>query len=352
MGHIPDIVSETIALLLQKSTGPDGSEAMDLEQDLSISQLSGDGSSRSFYRILRNSRPFGVAVYPSATDAKGMAEYRASCRIGRHLEGAGLPVPRILAAEDRIGLVIFEDLGDTRLHDYLLQDRQKGLELYPEIIRLLARLQSEGIRGFQAMWCHDTQEYDREVMLEKESGYFYHTFWRGTLAGGEIPGLQEEFSTLAQTAERHFQPLFLHRDFQSRNLMLSDGRIRIIDYQGGRLGPPAYDLASLLIDPYAGLTAEEQASLLDLYCTELRHYPEIDAEEVRLSFPYLALQRNLQIIGAFAFLSGSRQKTFFRHYIRPALIALDTRLDDPLFIEFRILKHIARQALGKYREKM
>lgn len=352
MDHSLDVIKKDIFSLLGKSGLLSEREVEPFEEDFSIARLHGDGSSRRFYRVLRGSLPFCIAVYPSGSGPKGLAEYSASHTIGRHLERVGLPVPHILAAEDRLGLLLFEDLGDTRLHDYLLKDRQKGLALYPEILRILARLQTDGRRGFDPGWCHDGSRYDKEVMVSRESGYFYRSFWQDTLKGGEIPGLQDEFTKLAEIIEPHCQPLFLHRDFQSRNLMIYKGRIRVIDYQAGRLGPPAYDLASVLIDPYSALSDAEQSSLLDLYCSEIQDYPEISADQVRISYPYLALQRNLQIIGAFAFLTGPGQKIFFRQYIRPALIALNQRIADPLFHEFKVLRNSALHALQKFEAQM
>ena len=69
---------------------------------------------------------------------------------------------------------------------------------------------------------------------------------------------------------------FLHRDFQSRNLFITSGRLRVIDFQGGRLGPLGYDVASLLIDPYVNLSPAWQAELLDYYLDLLTSRLEVD----------------------------------------------------------------------------
>ena len=114
-------------------------------------------------------------------------------------------------------------------------------------------MQVRGAVSFDPKWCWDTPQYDRMLMLERESGYFLQAFWQDLLGMEEPPGLQEEFFELADRAARIPAGYFLHRDFQSRNIMIHGGEACIIDFQGGRLGPLAYDLASLLIDPYVAL---------------------------------------------------------------------------------------------------
>ncbi|MBW2502091.1 MAG: phosphotransferase, partial [Deltaproteobacteria bacterium] len=121
---------------------------------------------------------------------------------------------------------------------------------------------------------------------------------------------------------------FLHRDFQSRNLMVTAGEIRIIDFQGGRLGPLGYDLASLLIDPYAGIPAGLQQRLLEHYLEQLCTYG-LDDRAFLKGYKSLALQRNLQILGAFAFLAERKQKSFFRQFIPPAARSLQQLLAGP-----------------------
>ena len=79
--------------------------------------LSGDGSSRKFIRVSTRMGPICIAVLPPSSGKRDMAEFRAALEIGRHLDSVGTPVPKILAADERIGLILFEDFGDVRLHD-------------------------------------------------------------------------------------------------------------------------------------------------------------------------------------------------------------------------------------------
>jgi aminoglycoside/choline kinase family phosphotransferase len=109
--------------------------------------------------------------------------------------------------------------------------------------------------------------------------------------------------------------------------MVRGDRIGIVDWQGGRLGPLQYDLASLLIDPYVGLKEEERMLLYDHYLTLAeRRLPGVTKSFSRY-YPYLAIQRNLQILGAFSFLGDVQGKKWFLDYIPPALESLERLLE-------------------------
>ena len=154
---------------------------------------------------------------------------------------------------------------------------------------------------------------------------------------------QDEFTSLANKALEDAQIGFMHRDFQSRNIMIKNESVYLIDFQGGRLGPLQYDLASLLIDPYAVLPASVQARLLD-YCIEkLGQRVSVDAHKFRRCYQYCCLTRNLQILGAFGFLSKVRQKRYFEHYIPAAVKSLTTNLTVFAGAEFPKLEGLVRK---------
>ncbi len=94
--------------------------------------------------------------------------------------------------------------------------------------------------------------------------------------------------------------------------------IGFIDWQGGRLGPLGYDLASLIIDPYTGLSSQQRNDLFQEYTLIVREHNPAWVGPFKKYFTYLAIQRNLQILGAFAFLTRERNKLHFEAYIPPA----------------------------------
>jgi aminoglycoside/choline kinase family phosphotransferase len=188
-------------------------------------------------------------------------------------------------------------------------------------------------------------------MLEKESGYFLQAFCRDLLGIKSFPDkLNDEFKLLAGRAARQPAVYFLHRDFQSRNLMVSDGKIRVIDFQGARLGPLGYDLASLLIDPYARLPEQLQHELLEHYLEHLCKYGLDDRAFVK-DYPNLALQRNLQILGAYAFLGFQKNKKFFRQFILPAIFSLHQRLAQPGVKDYPQLRQLTDKTISLLEQK-
>jgi aminoglycoside/choline kinase family phosphotransferase len=319
-----------------------------------LTPLSGDGSSRMFFKIKTESTSY-CGVFPAKEDTqKGLAEARAAVNIGRHLKKRGIPVPEIHAFDQGSGFILFENLGDTLLHDLLQKKkkssdempRQEITEFYKEIIEILLFMQISGSVHFDRKWCWDTQRYNKKLMLEKESGYFLQAFCRDLLGIKSFPNkLNDEFKLLAGRAARQPAVYFLHRDFQSRNLMISDGKVRIIDFQGARLGPLGYDLASLLIDPYAGLPEQLQHELLEHYLEHLCKYG-LDDRAFAKGYPNLALQRNLQILGAYAFLGFQKNKKFFRQFILPATFSLQQRLAQAEAKDYPCLRKLTDTIMG------
>jgi hypothetical protein len=324
------------------------------EPGLAVTMLAADGSTRRFARISLHGRPLCLAVFPEVAEGSMLAEAVAAWRIGRHLQRQGVPVPELYGWDERRGLILFEDLGDTRLHDLVQATdfaapgpRNRLLGMYRQAIDRLVAMQIDGGAGLDDGWCRDAPRYDRQLMLERESGYFLRAFWQDLLALPVPAGIDDEFAAIAGMAAQAPAGFFLHRDFQSRNIMIKDGRIRIIDYQGGRFGPLGYDLASLLIDPYADLPLDFSDHLFHYYLDRLGERMIFDPRDFRRHYSLLALQRNLQIIGAFAFLSRVRGKLFFADYIRPAVEKLRARLQEPIFAGQRILRAMADEAVER-----
>lgn len=324
-----------------------------------VERLAGDGSGRKFWRLkTRGARRF-VVIAPEYGNVAGMREAAAVYAIGRHLAGCGVPVPEIHGYSDRSGILVCEDLGDIHLHrvavatDWGDDDAVCRLrDLYRQAAEVLAAMQWRGRAGFNTAWCWDTPRYDQALMLERESGYFLRAFWQKMLGQVTPSGLENEFTRLAALAAQAPADVFLHRDFQSRNLMEKDGRIRVIDFQGGRLGPAGYDLASLLLDPYSALPKDFQEDIYGWYVNVLAGLVTVNHEQFRLWYQALRLQRNLQIIGAFAFLGSERQKVFFLDYLLPALDALIDQVSDGLPLRLPVLLDTACRARDLYLSSM
>ncbi len=301
--------------------------------------IPGDGSKRRFWRIrLRRSGVSYIVMENGPSDGYAGRENLAYLHIGRHLFNKGLPVPEIHRYNLEKGWFIMTDLGEVSLQNRVSNPTHR-IPIYERVIEELFRLQVEGAGGFDTNWTCQTKKYDRHVMRRYEADYFRDAFLNRYL-GLELgrDELEMPFNYLAEKASSANFHFFLHRDFQSRNIMISGERVGIIDWQGGRLGPLGYDLASLLIDPYVGLTHEERDHILGCYLQLLKSEHPGEAETFEWTYPYLAIQRNLQILGAFSFLSKVRGKTYFEEYIPTALhslLQLLKELDDRKLSELK-----------------
>ncbi len=320
-------------------------------QTVRLQALVPDGSSRRFYRVQGPEQSL-IAILPPEKDGRGQAEARAFYHIGSHLQRCGAPTPAILAFDEKSGLALCEDLGQDRLYEQVQSRGIKAvLPLYEQAVRELAHVQVCGAQGFDPSWCWDTPAYDRELMLERESGYFLRACCLDLLhLDFDRAAVEAECGQLAEAAAQAPARFFLYRDFQSRNIMVNRGKVRFIDFQGGRLGPLAYDLASLLIDPYITLNASAQEHLLAVYLQALNEEMVYDPQQFHREYLLLALQRNLQILGAFAFLSQVKQKPFFAQFLAPALDSLRGLLAKPEAAGYAALSHLCqlcRQELEK-----
>ncbi len=291
-------------------------------------QLKGDGSQRHWYR-LQSGRHTLIMADHGIRESRLTSEADAFVRLGRHLFRRGVPVPKIYFDDTFCGLVFLEDLGDVHLQQSVRSAAEPRvvIKLYQAVIDHLIRLSRQGAVGFDRTWTYQTAEYDQKLILEKECRYFLDAFVNGYLGFDiQFEDLAPDFIALADNALQHSIQGFMHRDMQSRNIMLKDHRIFFIDFQGGRLGPLQYDLASLLIDPYVELPPSIQTPLVDYCIHRLAEVSAVDPVKFRACYRYCALTRNLQILGAFAFLSRVKGKKQFEKYIPAALRTLRSNL--------------------------
>ncbi|MBU1567138.1 MAG: phosphotransferase [Proteobacteria bacterium] len=353
MSQLSDLYILQCALGLMLDCGMVSSgEAQGLLSKNHCQKICSDGSTRKFWRVLRAGKALCIIAAPAGRSNAELAESRSAWNIGKHLIVKGVPVPELFGWNEENGILLFEDLGDVRLHDIIRgpegisrQGGTAGRDFYRAALSQLANMQLAGAEDFVLTWCWDSPRYDIPLMVERESGYFLRAFWQGLLGQEDNGGVEEEFRDIAEVAGKARADFFLHRDFQSRNIMVKDGSVRFIDFQGGRLGPLGYDVASLLIDPYAALTSQVQEELLDYYVSLIAARLPGSEKDFHKYFSFLALQRNLQIVGAFAFLSKIRGKPFFTTFIQPALLSLRERLANSSFSEYHRLRALVDRGL-------
>jgi len=317
-------------------------------------KLAGDGSDRKWYRITRGDDALIMADH-GIHSGKGMAQADAFVKIGDHLYNRGIPVPRIYDADRFSGLVFMQDLGDDLLQTVVsgLNDPEAIAGHYRNIIRTLLDMSVEGQNGFDPAWAYEGAQYDRQVIIEKECLYFTGRFLKGYLGYTDFneQSLSGAFDHLAGGIAANAYEGLMHRDLQSRNIMVKDGRHYLIDFQGARIGPVQYDLASLLADPYVNLDYDLQNRLLDHAMTAMedRIGSALDRGRFIKGFRYCCISRLMQALGAFGFLSKIKNKTWFEQYMPAALDRLQFHLETLAENRLDVLTEIVSGAAARFR---
>ncbi len=299
---------------------------------LSARPLPPAGSARSLTRLRHTGGSLVLVENPVAVTT-AVNENDAFGYLAAHLGARGIPVPGVLAYKRSRGWSLLEDLGDNDLCAAVRRERptpdsapvpRAGLShLYREALAVLVRFQTDGVEGFDPRRTHNPPRYDVALMREWESGYFERELL-GRRLGLAVPsGLDAELNRLAGQAAAAGAAYLLHRDFQSQNLKIHLGRICIIDFQGARLGPPQYDLASLLLDPYTDLPVDLRCELLDHYLELFTARTGEQRDRFLEFFAVIAAHRLMQALGAFAFLGRQRGKPDFLAHIPAALRLLE-----------------------------
>jgi len=277
------------------------------------------GSSRHFYRVSSPGRSVILV-----RDLGEKEENRHYASLAEFLSSHEVPVPRVLAHSEEEGLLWLEDLGENDLWSFRNEPWEVRRPLYESVLRgilLLHRIPSHAtdVEGLHLQIAFDErlyrweQEYFTEYCLGGLFGMPDETL--ATLLSSE--SFQRLASGLASKPRQ-----LVHRDFQSQNILVRNGSAVFIDFQGMRPGLAQYDLASLLCDPYVTISAEERSRLLEYYRKILEESgAPVDGDFDRV-FWQCAVQRLMQALGAYGFLSIHRGKHSFRDHVAPALIRL------------------------------
>jgi aminoglycoside/choline kinase family phosphotransferase len=251
-------------------------------------------------------------------------ENQAFLAFSRHFRRHGLPVPEIYGEDLERGAYLEEDLGDTTLFEFLSKQRDgenvtpEAIEAYRKVVEILPRFQVEAGRDLDYSVCYPCTSFDRQS-ISWDINYFKYYFLR--LAG--IPfnehALENDFWRLTEFLLSANSDYFLYRDFQSRNVMLPEGRPYFLDYQGGRKGALQYDIASLLYDAKADLPPDVRQQLLDHYLDSLQEHMQIGREEFLHHYYAYVYVRIMQAMGAYGFRGFYERKAHFLQSVPYAL---------------------------------
>ena len=303
-------------------------ENLELKQVSEVLPLAQSGSSRQYFRIVMEDRKTLIGAFNG-----DVAENEAFYSYTRFFYGHGLPVPELLKIHEDRQHYLQSDLGATTLYDFLTAHRdvdgipsEETVSYYEKVVKVLPALQLTGKQGLDFSVAYPRAAFDRQSM-QWDLNYFKYFFLKLVNVPFNEQLLEDDFNRLMDyllTAESDF---FLYRDFQSRNIMVKDGKVYFIDYQGGRKGALQYDVASLLFDAKADLTPAMREHLLNIYLDALAEYMPVDRNEFISYFQGFVLIRIMQAMGAYGYRGYFERKRHFLQSVPYAVRNIEGILD-------------------------
>ena len=307
-------------------------------EDTIIIPMGTRGSKRRFIRMV-NGRTTLIAV---AYETEGREENARYANCAKALAHAGIPVPRVIS--DMPGLLLLQDLGDETVTPANTLDD----EHFDAMDQAEAPCECEGSHDHAHEHEHDgectcgcSNEHDEHVhsphfpklaqVMELLAAFHKADIGKlpleapfdKDLYAWEVSLYENHVRSFSETAHRELAALhrllakepqvLVHRDFQSTNILRFSGKPYVIDFQGMRRGPAAYDLASFLFDPYEEWGAEGAEDAVKAYAKASGR----DISDLRAILPYAGIQRLIQAIGAYHRLASVGQ-TRFLQYVAPA----------------------------------
>jgi N-acetylmuramate 1-kinase len=310
---------------------------------ISVSKVTGDASTRAYFRAQTDDNSVIVAVYNEPFDEQVRAVERLTAAENQspvarltfasdpcaHIETtilfreAGLPVPRVLGSSGADHMLFIEDVGDTRLQDWLAGRSETELKAaYRRAVEMIIKIQEATEKATGHGSICSALAFD-EAKLKYELGFFFanyiNKYLGAKLDATAANAINQDFKALC--SELAARPRVLtHRDYHARNLMMHNNELFIIDQQDARMGPASYDVASLLRDPYAALDNAIAEEMTELFL-ELKASSSLPLEslaEFRHELHLMTIQRMLKAIGTYAYQAAVMKNQSYISYIEPA----------------------------------
>ena len=297
------------------------------EKSESVEMLPGSGSYREYCRLISSRR---TVIGAFNVDVK---ENTAFLSFTNHFKMNGLPVPEVYAVSADLKKYLLEDLGDITLFDFLSSEREKEgfsesiISKYKKVLKVLPKIQVVAGKELDYSVCYPRAAFDKTSMMW-DLNYFKYYFLKLAKIQFDEQALEDDFQSFSDYLLSADSNYFLYRDFQSRNVMLKNGEVYFIDYQGGRRGALQYDLASLLYDGKADIPQLVRQQLFAYYIAELKKYIPVNDSDFTAYFKGFVLIRIMQAMGAYGFRGFYEKKEHFLKSIPFALKNLEILLED------------------------
>ncbi len=258
--------------------------------------LPASGGDRQYYRLHTNA---GTLI---ATYSTSIAETKTFLAFSKTFTDLQLPVPKIIAVNDAYDWYLQSDVGKDCLLDVVLQHgiTEAVVNLYQQAIMALPKFQILAHPNINYELCLASKQFDAAAALF-DLNYYANYYLNQLHIKYDAAALQKEFVEISNTIGAITPQYFMYRDLQGRNIMVLDGELTFIDYQGGMQGPLQYDVASLLWQAKAQLPASLKLELLELFYTQANVLCNgtLDKEIFFNDYYKIVLMRLLQVLGAY-----------------------------------------------------
>lgn len=260
-----------------------------------LQPASGDASFRGYFRIEKDAETYIVMDAPPPNE-----DCRPFVTIAGYLEAMGLHCPAILGADFDRGFVLMTDLGNTQYLAAMKHDPACADRLYADALAALHKLQENGVAYQQKL-----PDYDDEFVAF-ELSIFRDWLCKRHLAIDFTTSEEQKWHECCELLianARDQKRVFMHRDYHSRNLMVSDAHSPgILDFQDAVEGPITYDVVSLLKDCYIKWPGDKiREWALQYFCgLDVSLKADLSAEKFLRHFDLMGVQRHLKAAGIFA----------------------------------------------------
>ena len=255
--------------------------------DWNIKVASADASFRSYYRLSKNSETY--ILMDSSLMLESLIPF---VKMNERLRYYKVRVPRIIVKNMDLGYLILEDFGSTHYLDILTQKNYQ--ELYKKAINEIIKMQQANTKDLP-LYDKDFLCFEMNFMRE----WYLEKYLDIILDEKQKSMISKTLETISSIVLEQPQGVFVHRDYHSRNIMLtSENEVGVIDFQDARKGAITYDLVSLLRDCYIEWDRDEVLKLA-LYYRDATGLNVEDAMFIRW-FDFMGLQRHIKILGIFA----------------------------------------------------
>ncbi len=286
-----------------------------------INKLTGDASTRRYFRLFTRENSFVVCLdKPIDTPVNEYPFYQVQSL----LQNEKIRVPAIYDINLKEGFLLEEDLGDQTLIKELinLKNKEEEFLIYKNCIELLLKVHRIQVPDDQRMQYRKLSFDFAKLMAEMDFtlDYFFTKFLKHKLNDKENTILKTHLGNVCLELAKH--PMVLtHRDYHSRNIMIKNSELVLIDFQDARMGIPQYDLVSILEDCYYSLDYENVENLKEYYYSQLpfKNLGQGDYATFLRLYDLMTIQRVFKAVGSFAYIYNWRRDKRYIKYIGYAM---------------------------------